>query len=195
MPRFIYESVRVASRVLQAKTKASGAARKPFEGGLLLKSFGQGLATTVISQIEGESRVMLTMSRGSVFSENFNQLLSGVELPSDDFLLPADTSKARYYDQANTIMARYGLHTHPCFCGGTREIKFAIMKIESCTDEFAILEENRPLTTEGAVLWNAQLLVNNTKFLKVGRRILNPNVACHLSADHSHFGLHHTFQL
>ena len=94
MPRFIYESVGVASRVLQAKTKASGAARKPLEGGSLLKCLGQGLATTVISQIEGESGVVLTMSRGGVFSENFNQLLSGVELSSDDFLLPADTSKA-----------------------------------------------------------------------------------------------------
>ena len=55
MPRFIYESVGVASRILQAKTKATGAARKPLEGGSLLKCFGQELPTTVISQIEGES--------------------------------------------------------------------------------------------------------------------------------------------
>ena len=155
MPRFIYESVGVASPVLQAKTKASGAARKPLERGSLLKCFGQGLATTVISQIEGESGVVLTMSRRGVFSENFNQLLSGVELPSDDVLLPADTSKARYYDQVDTIMSCYGLHTHPCFCGATREIEFAFMEVESCTDEFAILKENRPFTTEGAVIWNA----------------------------------------
>ena len=155
MPRFIYESVGVASRVLQAKTKAGGAARKPLEGGSLLKCLGQELATTVISQIEGESGVVLTMSRGGVFFENFNQLVSGVELPSDDLLLPADTPKARYYDQADTIMSRCGLHSHPCFCGGAREIKVAVMEVESCTDEFRILEENRPLTTESAVLWDA----------------------------------------
>ena len=155
MPRFINESVGVASRVLQAKTKASGAAGEPLESAMLLKCFAQRLTITVVSQVEGKSSVMLTMSRGGVFSEDFNQLLSGVELPSDDLLLPADASKTRNYDQVDTVVSCCGLHAHPCLCSGTRKIKVTVIEVGSCTDEFGVLHENRPLTTESAVLCDA----------------------------------------
>lgn len=155
MPRFINESVGVASWVLQAKTKASGASGEPLESAMLLKCFGQRFTVPVVSQVQRKSSVVLAMSRGGVFSEDFNQLLSSVELPSNDLLLPAGASKTRNCDQIDPVVLCCGLHSHPCFGSGTREIKVTVIEVESRMNDFCILQENRPLTTDGAVLCDA----------------------------------------